>query len=195
MKPDPALDVEVFEGVYAPSDDTFLLLDAVGGVSQLRVLEMGAGTGLIAVHCAKAGASVTAADVSEKAVANARHNAEKNGVSITVIQSDLFSKIEGAFDLILFNPPYLSGRASEALEGDDERQLVGGEEGHEVTARFLDGASNHLAEDGRILLLVSSESAKGVLGVARAFYDDEKVLAKRTFFEELAVYSLMPKSR
>ena len=124
MKPSPDLDFDVLEGVYAPSDDTFLLLDAVEDVSGQRVLEMGTGTGLIAVHCAKAGAMVTAADVSEKAVANVLHNAEKNSVSITVFHSDLFTNIEGVFDLILFNPPYLSGRASEGLDDDDERQLL-----------------------------------------------------------------------
>jgi release factor glutamine methyltransferase len=69
-------------------------------------LELGCGTGLISIVAAKAGAIVTASDLSKTAVANTKHNAEKNGVNIHVCHSDLLDQIEGQFDLIVINPPY-----------------------------------------------------------------------------------------
>jgi release factor glutamine methyltransferase len=71
------------------------------------LLELGAGTGLISVLCAKKGALVTATDISSKAIQNIKHNAADNSVRINVILSDLFDDFpEQKFDWIIINPPY-----------------------------------------------------------------------------------------
>jgi len=73
------------------------------------VLDMGTGSGILAIEAAKKASVVFAADISEEAIKIARKNAELNGVeNIKFIQSDLFSSLPHIkFDVILFNPPYL----------------------------------------------------------------------------------------
>ena len=76
-------------------------------LTNTSILELGCGTGLISVLCAKKGAAVTATDINPKALENVLLNAEKNNVSIHSIQSDLFDSIpKQHFDYILINPPY-----------------------------------------------------------------------------------------
>ncbi len=71
------------------------------------VLEMGSGSGLISIFAAKRNALVTACDISPVAVKCTAENAQKNGVKISVFQSDLFSDIPPQqFDFIIVNPPY-----------------------------------------------------------------------------------------
>jgi len=188
VKVDPGIRIDVFYGVYSPSDDSFLLLSSIGDVNGFSVLEVGTGTGIVALHCVKEGATVTAVDISRTAVLNTQHNAEANGLSLKIVQADLLSGLEGRFDLILFNPPYLSGEGAGKLDVTDKQQLVGGCGGYELTRRFLDGAGKFLAPGGCGLFLVSSETSAGVLDSTDGRLIFEKVSEKRIFFEELAVY-------
>jgi release factor glutamine methyltransferase len=72
-----------------------------------KVLELGAGTGLIAIHCARQGAVVTATDINPHAISNIRENAELNSVSIDIVHSDLLTTVSPKdFDIIVINPPY-----------------------------------------------------------------------------------------
>lgn len=88
---------------------TKLLLKFLSGykLKNKRILELGAGTGLISLHCAKQGAIVTATDVSRLALQNIKENAELNRLNITIIYSDLFANVSTHdFDMIIINPPY-----------------------------------------------------------------------------------------
>ena len=70
-------------------------------------LELGAGSGLIAIHAAKKGARVTASDINPVAVRFLKENAPRNGVEMQILQSDLFTGIpRQAFDIMAINPPY-----------------------------------------------------------------------------------------
>ncbi len=191
MKLDPGLDILVDAGVYVPSDDTFLLLSAIYLRGDERVLELGTGSGMVGLHCAKAGAGVTVTDISKDAVANARHNAELNDLDISIIHTDQFSGLSGSFDVIIFNPPYLSGEDAEKLGTEDRQQLVGGVTGSEISIEFLNEARYFLAPGGVIYLLVSSETASTILDHAREHYSIRKEAEKRRFFEVLAVYRLV----
>lgn len=71
-----------------------------------RALDVGTGTGIVAICLAKAGLCVTATDVSAAAVRNAETNARRNGVEITCHVSDLLDSVDERFDLITINPPY-----------------------------------------------------------------------------------------
>src|SRR3989344_2055286 len=104
------MELEVPEGIYYPAEDSFLLADVIEGTEMKwkKVLEMGCGSGFLSILCAKRGAEVTAIDITEEAVNTTKANAHSNGVKIHVVQSDLFENIIGKFDMILFNPPYLS---------------------------------------------------------------------------------------
>jgi len=94
--------------VSAAQEDSraFAQLVLVQAASAGRVLDIGTGTGIIAICLAKAGRNVTAADISGAALRTARANAGRNGVSFKCHRSDLLAAVPGRFDLIAFNPPY-----------------------------------------------------------------------------------------
>jgi len=140
MKLDTSIAVDCPKSVYCPSDDTFLLIDALEILPGERALEIGCGSGLVSLHLAKAGATVTAVDVNFEAAICAKAAAGLNGLRLEVIRSDLFQNVQGCFDLIVFNPPYLRG------EGADMSDLAwaGGRTGTETLGRFLEQAPAHL---------------------------------------------------
>ena len=148
------LGIEVPEGVYYPAEDSFLLVDVLEAEDILgeNVLEMGCGSGFLSILCAKRGADVTAADITEEAVNAAKTNAQSNGLKIHIVQSDLFENVNGKFDIIVFNPPYLP------KEDDEEGDITytGGQTGREVIEKFIAQCKWHLEDKGRVLLLISS---------------------------------------
>lgn len=86
-----------------------LVLQNLPGVAAPRVLDVGTGTGALALglKAARPGAAVTASDLSAEALTLARANAELNGLDVTFIHGHLLAGLLGPFDLILSNPPYL----------------------------------------------------------------------------------------
>ncbi|MDN3293263.1 methyltransferase [Streptomyces ficellus] len=149
-------------GVYAPQEDTELLAEAVRselcGVRRRTrpdVLDVGTGTGALAVLAAQCGAArVTAVDVSWRAVLAARLNARRLGLPITVHHGDLTTPVKGRrFDLILSNPPYVvsPGRARGA-----DRSWNAGADGRQVLDRLCADAPGLLRDDGVLLLVQSS---------------------------------------
>ncbi len=167
--------------VYSPSDDSFLLADNIQTRNGERVMDMGAGCGIQGIIASKMGGIVTSTDISEEALKCARRNAELNGVDINFVKSDLFENIEGEFDLIMFNPPYLP---TDPLDYDDELKMSwdGGDTGRETTDRFMRGLKDHLRTDGRVLLIQSSLSMPDNSMSWKLI--DEKSL----FFERLYLY-------
>lgn len=187
MKVDGSIEIEVDDEVYNPSDDSYLLLRCVEVSPGQSFLEMGAGTGLVALHAAKLGAKVTAADVNPKAVECTRRNAARNGIRLEVVRSDLFEKVTGIFDVIAFNPPYLPGTASSTSWV--EKAWAGGEEGSEMALEFLANAWRHLAPGGRIFMVLSSVGGlMSLLKGARERYESEMLEEKHMFFESIYAY-------
>jgi len=187
VKIDTSIDIEVEEDVYNPSDDSYLLLNCVEVAPGESFLEMGTGSGLIALHAAKLGAKVTAADVNPRAVECARRNAARNGIRLQVVRSDLFDKVTGSFDVIAFNPPYLPGTASSTSWV--EKAWAGGEEGSEMALMFLGSAWKHLAPGGRIFMVLSSVGGlMSLLKAARERYESEMLEEKHMFFESIYAY-------
>lgn len=187
MRLDTSLDMDSPPDVYDPSDDSYLLLKVVDVAREVSLLEMGAGTGLIAIHAAKLGAKVTAADINPHAVECTRRNAAKNNVRMDVVRSDLFEKIHGSFDIIAFNPPYLPVETKSTAW--IEKAWSGGEEGNEVAIRFLRDAWKHVNPGGRIYMILSSAGGLvSVLKAARERYDVRLLEEQRMFFESIFAY-------
>ena len=187
MRLDTSLDMDAPPDVYDPSDDSYLLLRVVDVARGEGLLEMGTGTGLIAIHAAKSGAKVTAADINPHAVECARRNAAKNDVRMDVVRSDLFEKIHGSFDIIAFNPPYLPVETKSTAW--IEKAWSGGEQGDEVVVRFLQDAWKHLNPGGRIYMILSSVGGLvSALRAAKERYDVRLLEEQRMFFESIFAY-------
>jgi release factor glutamine methyltransferase len=186
MRVDNSIRINECDFVYPPSEDTFLLLECLEINSKDKVLEMGCGTGMIALHCAKAGGLVTAVDINPKAVDCARVNAKRNGLDIKVLHSDLFLDVEGCFDLIIFNPPYVP----DEIKGEIERSWAGGEDGVRVLERFLKDAPEHLAKGGRILVLLSTTMEDAALQCVLSQFVRDRLSSKKLFFEKIWVEEL-----
>lgn len=192
MKLDSTIDIDVLPEVYNPSDDTYLLIDVVNVSPGQRLLEIGSGTGILAIHAARQGADVTASDINPHAVECTRQNALKNSASLEVLRGDLFEGITQEFDVIAFNPPYLPGKA--ASTSWIEKAWSGGEEGGEIAVRFLAEAWKHLASGGSIYLILSSIGGlTSVLKSAKERYEAEMLAEKRMFFESIFAFTFKPR--
>ncbi len=189
MELDPAIRVEEDGQVYRPAEDSYLLLRAIEIGPASSFLEIGTGTGLIALHAARDVRTV-ATDISPFAVSLARANAQRNGLSLQLVQADLFRGLHGSFDVIAFNPPYLPLRPrGEWLD----HAWSGGVGGDEVVLRFLRDAHRYLTEGGVVYLLMSSQNRES-LRVARTAFEAEELATEALFFDEIAVYGLRPRS-
>jgi methylase of polypeptide subunit release factors len=118
-------------------------------------LEVGCGTGVIAVTAALHGcAFVTALDINEKAVANTAANVERHGVSdrVRVLHSDMYAALDPAerFDTIFWNVPWTYVEEDFPLSTDLHSAVF--DPGYQGQARYLAGAPEHLADGGRLLL-------------------------------------------
>jgi len=119
----------------------------------LHMLDMGTGSGVIAVTLAARGAEVTACDVNPRAVALARENALLNGLTIQVHESDLFAAVSGRqFDLIAFNIPFYKTDPTTHYEA-----AFRAGRGFETVHRFAQGAREHLAPGGRVIIVFSED--------------------------------------
>ena len=187
MKLDQSIDIDTLSDVYDPNEDSYLMLKIVEVKEGEMFLEMGSGTGLTAIHAAKAGARVTAADINPNAVQCTRRNALKNGVSVRVIESNLFENVEGLFDVIAFNPPYLA--SDDTATAWIERSWSGGRGGTETSGEFLNEAWKHLAPNGRIYMILSSlGSLRPLLRMAKEHYRSNMIEEEHMFFESIFAY-------
>lgn len=171
--------------VYKPAEDSLLLLRNARRLVHGSVLDMGTGSGFIAVEIATKSSveDVVAVDINLKAITKARKRAEEAGFSnrIEFLVSDLFQSLDGRrFDWILFNPPYLPSEGAV-----DEASWVGGETGDEALIRFLGEANNHLRPDGAIILVYSSHTGLDINEIEKC-YSTVVLEEISIFFERLS---------
>ncbi|MFF9578425.1 HemK2/MTQ2 family protein methyltransferase [Streptomyces rubiginosohelvolus] len=146
-------------GVYAPQHDTHLLMGAVGRELRgpgRRVLELGTGSGALAVHAARLGARVTAVDISRRAVLCARLNAALHRQRVTVRHGDLSSVGRGGYDLVISNPPYVPAPAALPPRRGKARAWDGGLDGRVVVDRVCATAATVLGPGGTLLMVHSA---------------------------------------
>ncbi|MFD0126744.1 HemK2/MTQ2 family protein methyltransferase [Streptomyces virginiae] len=147
-------------GVYQPQADTRLLAAALADEDlgpRTEVLEIGTGTGALALHAAARGAQVTAVDVSWTAVATARLNAWRHRLPLRVLHGDFEARITGRrFDVVFSNPPYVPAPDNRPPSRGPERAWDAGLDGRAVIDRICAEAPA-LLRPGGILLMVHSE--------------------------------------
>ncbi len=178
--------IELHPDVYEPAEDTFLLAETLEVKPGEIALDVGTGTGIIALLMARKAKRVLGVDVNPKAVELARKNALLNGIgNVEFRLSDLFENVSGKFDVITFNAPYLPGEPEEPID----LALVGGETGREVIDRFIREVPDYLTENGRVYLVQSSITGiEETLNLFRKVGLRAEVVAKRhLFFEDIVV--------
>ncbi len=149
------LSIDVLPGVFHPglffSTKMLLRFAAKQTLQGRKVLEIGAGTGIISLYTRKMGAMVTATDISQTAVENIRLNAIKNNVSLTVVQSDLFEKIPSEkFDWVFVNPPYYP---REPIREEDFAWYCGTQ--HEYFVRFFSHLPGFITMETTAVMVLS----------------------------------------
>jgi HemK-related putative methylase len=159
-------------GVYPVMEDTLLLVKAVNEYlieGKGMIMDMGCGVGLISLLSYKNGWKAISVDREPNALRNTRKNHMLNDFKPQLFLSDLFEGIPrsflGSFDLITFNPPYLSASVFQ-FDRRSDLALVGGEQGSEVVKRFLMGSSKFLKDQGGILLLGYEEWSEMIIRFA-----------------------------
>ncbi len=148
-------------GVFKPRSDTWLLAAHLRRQPQVRgaVLDLCTGSGALAVAAAGADAtSVTAVDLSWRAVITAQLNARLNGVRVRTRRGSLLDAVPGErFDMIVSNPPYLPG--DDPADRGTARHIEGGRDGRDLLDRIIEAAPAHLNPGG--VLMVTHSSING----------------------------------
>ena len=184
---DPGIVVAEGPLVYRPAEDSRLLLESIHLERGERFLEIGTGTGLIALHAARLGTSV-ATEANREAAELARTNARRNRASLEVVVTNLAAGLRGPFDVVAFNPPYLEGQPRDPLD----RAWAGGEEGSEISLRFLSDLPRVLAPGGRAYLLLSRAN-HAARDLAESMFHARVAASRALFFEDLDVLELRPR--
>lgn len=172
--------------VYYPSDDSYLMLDALARfpLQGKKVLDIGTGSGVLALFCASHGAQVTATDIDVSSLRQAQDAAEVLGLKLETTLSNMFSEVHEQFNLVLFNPPYLPSSTIH------DRTVDGGSGGTMLSERFLEELPSHLKRDGTALLLASSLNETACWPERYREFQFSVVARRSLFFEELQVLGI-----
>lgn len=175
------LEFEVDERVIIPRSPFAELIHSgfapwIDATDVRRILDIGTGSGCIAIACALAfpEATVDAVDVSSPALEVASRNVARHGVGdrLRLLQGDVYEPVGAAsYDLIVSNPPYVSDREMNALpreyRHEPELALRAGVDGLDVVRRILAGAAGHLTPQGALFVEVGDSDQR----VQQAFPD------------------------
>lgn len=160
------LEFKVIPDVLIPRPETEILVEAAIKITRLigeeaRILDLGTGSGCIAVSLAKLlpKAKVTATDISPEALKVALENARSNNVDIDFFQGDLFGTCNLTpitYDLIISNPPYIRSSEIKKLQPEVQYEppiaLDGGKEGLDFYKRIINDAPRYLKKKGFLIL-------------------------------------------
>jgi release factor glutamine methyltransferase len=174
------LEFELSEGTLEPRPDSECVVelalkavDARQGES-LSILDLGTGTGILAVSLLSRmpNAKAVAVDASADALSTATKNAELNRVAarFQTLQSDWFEKVQGKFDLIISNPPYIktadiSGLSPEVREHDPMLALDGGADGLATYRLIASRAGHFLLNGGLVVLEIGHDQCESVTSI------------------------------
>ena len=174
------------ENVLDPRGDTETLIDYVIEKPVKSVLELGTGSGAIAVTlaCEWEEVNVTATDISADALLLAKINAEKFNVQnkIQFLKSDWFESIDDRFDLIISNPPYIGLKekekiSDEVINYDPEIALFAGNEGLDAYKRIIPNLAKYLKPDGFVVLEIGALQSNQVKNMMNAVgFVDTKIV-------------------
>ncbi|MCD6065247.1 MAG: methyltransferase small [Bacteroidetes bacterium] len=149
--------VSVKKGVFHPgfffSTKFFLGFLQKANIANKTLLELGAGSGLISMMCAKRGAIVTAVDINPLAIESIRESAKLNNLKVEAYQSDLFTSVpKKTFDYIIINPPYYRRQAKTI-----EQQAWFAGENFEYFVALFSSIDPYFTEDSKVFICFSED--------------------------------------
>ncbi|MDP8215851.1 MAG: peptide chain release factor N(5)-glutamine methyltransferase [Candidatus Kaelpia imicola] len=164
-------DFNVEEGLFIPRPETEVVVDYIAkeysGHKNLKILEIGTGTGVIAICLTKLfdDCRIVATDISSNAIRVASENAVLNSSALNILfvkgDSIGFIKRERFFDLLVSNPPYIAFSQESVLPPEVKREpreaLFGGENGYEFTLQLIAEASAVIKKGGRMIIEIDPE--------------------------------------
>ena len=168
----------VNEDVLIPRQDTETLVEEVlkAVTPGMEVLDLCTGSGCIAVSLAKfvPGAKVQGVDISPEALKVSEENARRNGVKVHFFLSDMFGQVEGKFDVIVSNPPYIptgeiQGLMPEVKDFEPHLALDGKEDGLWFYWILAGEGKKYLKPKGTLMVEIGCDQGKDV---SRIFKDN-----------------------
>lgn len=165
----------VSSDVLVPRPESEAIIEALRALNpkpHQRLLDVGTGSGILAITAKKEfnGLSVTACDISEEAVKIAQENATNHEADVNFIQSDLFQNIEGRFDYIIANLPYVPRSLPVSAEVDSEPDIAvfAGADGLDCIRRFIPACTSFLSRDGFVILEALTLQHQHIQSLCRA---------------------------
>ena len=174
------INLTIFPNVFSPAyftDSQWFAETLSTIVGKKKLLEIGTGTGIVALFCALNGAKVIATDINQKAVENAKVNFKRYNVKVRTLRSNIYDSLKDEkFDFIFWNHPFNKG-----TNPNEEVLLKAGfDYKYQSLEKYIKGAKKHLNPNGK-LLLGTGEPAdlKGIKKLALK-YSYELILIKKT---------------
>ena len=179
------MQLKVDERVLIPRPETEELVELIlaeNSEENLKVLDIGTGSGAIALALAKnrLNWSVTAADISQDALDLASENAKNQKLNIFFKKSDCFAEISEKYDIIVSNPPYIS-REDESevglnvLHSEPHLALFADEDGLAIYRRIAEDAKDYLKDGGKIYLEIGYKQGQSVPELFRKYLPEKRV--------------------
>ena len=156
----PDFIINTDDNVYIPAEDSYLLADNLEIKPGQSVLEIGTGSGIVAMYASRLTDKITVTDINFDACMLAEKNFKANNIeNIEILFGNLFEVVKNRkFDVILFNTPYLPTEDDEVLEDTINYAFDGGLNGRKVIDLFLNEVGNHLNDGGIVQMIQSSLS-------------------------------------
>ena len=177
--------------VYEPAEDSYMLCDNLLVKEGMSVLEIGTGSGVVAMYASRITDNITVTDINMDACLLAEENFKANGIEgIEVLFGNLFEPVGmRKFDIILFNTPYLPTENDEVIEDNLNYAFDGGLNGRRVIDLFLSDVNNHLNEGGIVQMIQSSLSGNGetLERLDREGFISEIAESEHFFFEDIVL--------
>ncbi|SDQ10767.1 release factor glutamine methyltransferase [Streptococcus equinus] len=186
------LELAVDERVLIPRPETEELVDLVlkeNSKADLRVLDIGTGSGAIAISLKSARPDwhVTASDISQGALQLAKENSKLNQVTLDFVESDVFSQITGTFDVIISNPPYIAYDDKDevgvnVLASEPHLALFADEDGFAIYRQIIEGAAEHLSENGKLYFEIGYKQGDGLRALLSKHFPQKRVRVLEDIF-------------